>query len=112
MPRVISAAVLCAATLLAGCAQYVDRKETVAFSAGNAVRTNIVTQVIDPWPRHARQTRIYHDGDRLQRAVERYRTNQGAPRPAAGPATAPANGPPGEQPPANGAAPPAGGSSR
>jgi hypothetical protein len=56
-----------------GCAQYVDRKDTIAFSAGNAVQTNIVTHVADPWPANARNRNFAVDGQRMQRAVENYR---------------------------------------
>ena len=36
---------------LAGCSEYLDRRDTVALSAGDAVATNKVTQMVDPWPR-------------------------------------------------------------
>lgn len=58
---------------LVGCSEYLDRKNTIAFSAGNAVQTNIITHVPDPWPVHARNKNIAFDGERMQRAVERYR---------------------------------------
>lgn len=66
-----------AATVLAlgACTtDYLDRKDTVAFSAGDAVQTNIVAQVPDPWPPHARLRDIASNGERMQRSVERYRT--------------------------------------
>ncbi|MGO4571815.1 hypothetical protein [Microvirga sp. 2TAF3] len=62
-----------AACGLIGCAEYVDRKETIAFSAGNAVQTNIVTHVTDPWPVYARNKDFAVNGQRMQRAVENYR---------------------------------------
>jgi type IV pilus biogenesis protein CpaD/CtpE len=64
-------------------AEYMDRKDTIAFSAGNAVQTNIVTQVPDPWPSYARNRNIATDGERMQNAVERYRTYD--PKPQAQP---------------------------
>lgn len=64
---------LLAVSSLPGCAEYVDRKNTIAFSAGNAVQTNIVTHVPDPWPAHSRYNDIAFNGERMQRAVERYR---------------------------------------
>jgi hypothetical protein len=66
--------VLLAAVPLAGCSEYLDRKDTIFFGAGNAVETNIVTQVPDPWPLHARRRNIAFSGERMQRGVERYRT--------------------------------------
>jgi hypothetical protein len=73
------------ALLPAACTQYLDRKDTVAFSAGNAVETNVATHVINPWPPRASNTRIALDGERMQKAVERYRqgrvTDPGCARP-------------------------------
>jgi hypothetical protein len=63
---------LLAAGSLTGCSEYLDRKETIAFSAGNAVQTNIITHVTDPWPVHARSKDIAFSGERMQRAVARY----------------------------------------
>ena len=71
------------ATGLAGCTEYTDRKDTVAFSAGNAVQTNVVTHVRDPWPVYARYRNIPSDGERMQSAVECYRTYD--PKPPAPP---------------------------
>ncbi|NIX78375.1 pilus assembly protein [Microvirga terricola] len=68
------------ASQVIGCAEYVDRKNTIAFSAGNAVQTNIVTHVIDPWPASSRNTAIAFDGQRMQRAVENYRCGKGSAR--------------------------------
>lgn len=77
MKRLLGGALgLIAITGNAGCAQYLDRKDTVAFSAGNAVQTNIVAHLIDPWPKHARLRNIPFDGERMRGAVERYRKNE------------------------------------
>src|SRR5215213_899806 len=70
-----------AATTLAGCSQwhdYMDRKDTIDFSAGNAVNTNVVAHMIDPWPPHARNKNITFSGERMQRAVHRYNCGPGA----------------------------------
>lgn len=58
---------------LGGCAEYLDRKDTLAFSAGNAVQTNIVTHVADPWPANSRNKNFATNGQRMQRAIENYR---------------------------------------
>lgn len=63
---------LLAAGSLSGCAEYLDRKNTIAFSAGDAVETNVITHVTDPWPPHARNKNIEFSGERLARAVRRY----------------------------------------
>jgi hypothetical protein len=68
------------AALLGGCADiYYDRRDSVAFHAGDAIASNKVVHVIDPWPPAAANRNIYSDGQRMQRAVERYRTNKTTP---------------------------------
>ncbi len=67
------AAVLVALT---GCSEYLDRRDTVALSGGNAVATNKITQMVDPWPRASANRNIAFNGDKMQSAVERYRTNK------------------------------------
>ena len=50
----IALARLCSATTVAGCSDmYYDRRETISLGAGDAVATNKVTHMIDPWPRHS-----------------------------------------------------------
>jgi hypothetical protein len=76
-PFLLAIAALGLSLCLGACseyAEYMDRKDTIAFSAGNAVQTNIVTHVPDPWPAYARNRNIDMDGERMQNAVERYRT--------------------------------------
>ena len=65
----------CAAMLglLSGCAPYLDRVDTIAFSDGNAVQANIVQHTIDPWPAASARTQIAYDGQRAVNAVDRYR---------------------------------------
>ena len=54
-------------------AMYIERSDTVTLGAGNARDVNAATHVIDPWPRYVGNRRIPGNGDRLSRAVERYR---------------------------------------
>jgi hypothetical protein len=61
---------------IAGCSEYLDRRDTIALSGGNAVETNKVTQVVDPWPRDSANREIAYNGEKMQSAVERYRTNK------------------------------------
>ena len=61
------------AGLLSGCAPYLDRVDTIAFSDGNAVQANIVQHTIDPWPAASARTQIAYDGQRAVNAVDRYR---------------------------------------
>jgi hypothetical protein len=78
------AVVLALATLLGGCSVhsdwvdpngYLDRRDTISLHAGDAVATNKVTQMVDPWPAHSANNNIAFNGDRMQKAIERYRNN-------------------------------------
>jgi len=64
------------AALLAGCSEYTDRRDTIALSGGNAVASNQVSMMVDPWPGYAGERDIAFNGSKMQSAVQRYRTNQ------------------------------------
>jgi len=69
-------AVIIAAIALAGCSDlYIDRRDSVALSAGDAVAANQVAQMYDPWPAGSGNVNYAANGQRMQSAVERYRTN-------------------------------------
>jgi hypothetical protein len=55
--------------------QYFERKDTIVSGAGDARDVNAATHIIDPWPAYVGNRRIPANGDRMSRAVERYRTN-------------------------------------
>jgi hypothetical protein len=66
--------------MLGGCADmYYDRREGVTFRGGDAVEANKVAHIIDPWPPAAANRSLEADGQRMQRAIERYRTNKTTP---------------------------------
>jgi hypothetical protein len=54
-------------------AMYFQRSDKVTLWEGDAKAVNAATHVIDPWPRYVGNRRIPGNGDRLSRAVERYR---------------------------------------
>ncbi len=61
---------------LSGCSDiYFDRRETVVPYAGDAKAINQVTMMVDPWPAHSANRNIAFNGERMQGAVERYRTH-------------------------------------
>ena len=64
-------------------AMYFQRSDKITLGEGDAKAVNAATHVIDPWPRYVGNRRIPGNGDRLSRAVERYR--QGSYRPPAPP---------------------------
>lgn len=70
--------ILLAATLLAvplsGCSDiYFDRREHIVPYAGDAMASNRVTHMIDPWPPASANRNIAFTGEVMQHAVERYR---------------------------------------
>ncbi len=74
MLRTLALAMLFAA--LAGCSEYLDRRDTIALSGGNSVATNEATQMVDPWPRDSANKNIAFSGEKMESAVTRYRTGK------------------------------------
>jgi hypothetical protein len=62
--------------MLGGCSEYLDRRDTIALSGGNAVATNKVTHMVDPWPPASANRDIDFNGAKMATAMERYRTNK------------------------------------
>lgn len=60
----------------AGCSEYTDRRDMISITGGDAVQTDKVTQMVDPWPRHAGDRNIAYNGAVAQAAQERYRTGR------------------------------------
>lgn len=71
---------LAATTMLGACTDmYLDRRDTLSFEAGDAVHHNKVVQMVDPWPARSGDRNLTYDGQRMQAAAERYRTNKVTP---------------------------------
>ncbi len=66
---------LALAASLGGCAEYLDRRDTISEQGGNAVMSNQVVQMVDPWPRVSSNRDIAFNGQKMESAIERYRTN-------------------------------------
>ena len=87
-------------TALAGCSEYLDRRDTITLGAGDAVAADAMTEMVDPWPRAAAQRNIGFDGPRMENAIQRYKTNSTYPPSNTGtstsyaPSAAPSNGTP------------------
>ncbi|MEC9369358.1 MAG: hypothetical protein VX871_11785 [Pseudomonadota bacterium] len=66
------------AVLLAGCREntYLNRRDTASFSSGDAKAANAAIQTIDPWPAYAKDTRLKHNGARIEVGMERYKQNK------------------------------------
>ena len=66
-----------AAVLLGACSDdYLARRDTIVMSGGDAVAINKVTQTVDPWPPYSANQKLAYEGQKMQSAVERYRTNR------------------------------------
>ena len=61
---------------LAGCSEYLARRDVISPLGGDAVDGDKVVQMVDPWPRAAADNRIAYNGTVMQSAVERYRTGR------------------------------------
>jgi hypothetical protein len=71
------ALIVIAGAMLAGCSDiYFDRRETVSLGADDHIAADAVVQMIDPWPRNVGNRNIAFNGEKMQSAVERYRTNR------------------------------------
>jgi hypothetical protein len=62
--------------VLAGCSEYLDRRDAISLGGGDSVATDKVTQMVDPWPRDSADRNIAFNGAKMETAVERYRTNR------------------------------------
>ncbi|MGH6672988.1 MAG: hypothetical protein ACRECV_13580 [Xanthobacteraceae bacterium] len=65
--------------MLGGCSDsYMARSDTIALGAGDAIAANEAMQTMDPWSPQSGNTNIPANGQRMQAAVERYRTDKPA----------------------------------
>ena len=59
-------------------ARYAQRSDKITLSAGDAKEVNAAAHTIHPWPRGVNDRRIAANGERMARAVDRYRRGPGA----------------------------------
>ena len=72
-----AAATLALAAWLGGCSDvYWNHRDTMHLSSGDAIATNEMTQMVDPWPPNSGNKNIPYNGQKMQVAVERYRTDK------------------------------------
>jgi hypothetical protein len=63
--------------MLGGCSDiYYDRRDSISLASGDAVASNKTVQMVDPWPAHSVRRDIAFNGEKMQTAVERYRTGR------------------------------------
>jgi len=76
-PVGVIAALVTLGAMLAGCSDlYLDRRDAIAFGAGDGIAANQMAQMYDPWPRQSGNVNFTTTGQRVQSAVARYRTGK------------------------------------
>ena len=71
------APVLILAVLLGACSElYLDRRDSIGLSVGDALASDKAIQIVDPWPRLSNDRNIRFNGDKMQVAAARYRTGK------------------------------------
>jgi hypothetical protein len=74
------APILALGALCGACSDlYLDRRDTIALSAGDAIAADKAVQTIDPWPPGSGSRKIAFNGQRMEAAAVRYRTNRVTP---------------------------------
>ena len=69
--RAVVATALLGATL-GGCSEYYfDRRDTITLYSGDAVASNRMTQMVDPWPAASGRRNIAFSGEKAATASER-----------------------------------------
>ncbi len=85
--------VLAVASLVSGCADYLNHRDTITFGAGNAVEANKAIHIQDPFPQVAQYTRITSDGKVIYKVIRNHRGEPTVTTPSTMPAmTTPTNG--------------------
>ena len=65
-------AILAGSSLLTGCADYLNNRDTITLGAGNAVEANLGIHTVSPFPAAANNTDIDVDSQKVQDAYGRY----------------------------------------
>ena len=68
----VKAAALALVVSCGGCSDVLARRDTIAYSAGNAIAANRAIQIIDPYPRRSFLRAQQTDGLKAQQSVKRY----------------------------------------
>ncbi|WP_432704709.1 hypothetical protein [Ensifer sesbaniae] len=71
--------ILALASLVSGCADYMNHRDSITFGLGNAAEANKGIHTQDPFPRLAQNTRIATDGKVVSRVIRGYQSGGGAP---------------------------------
>jgi hypothetical protein len=72
---------------LAGCSEYLVRRDSISPFGGNTVEGDKVVQMVDPWPRASANRNIAYNGIEMENAMERYKTGRVIPPKGTGTST-------------------------
>lgn len=70
--RLALLAAFASAAILAGCADYVNHRDTITLAAGDAAKFNNAVHTINPSPPWSHNDNIDMDGQRAAVVIERY----------------------------------------
>lgn len=59
--------------MLSGCADYLNRYESITLATGDAQRHNLMLHTVNPFNPASQNTKIESDGSRAAEVVRRYR---------------------------------------
>jgi hypothetical protein len=57
---------------LAGCADYLNHRDTITLAAGDATNSNVAIHTIDPQANRGEQAVIYSDGKYIRNVMDNY----------------------------------------
>jgi len=61
---------------LAGCSEYLARRDSISPLGGNTIEGDKLVQMVDPWPRASVDRDIAYSGIDIENAMERYKTGR------------------------------------
>ena len=70
--------ILAMTSLISGCADYLNHRDSITFGLGNAAEANKGIHTQDPFPRVAQNTRVATDGKVVHRVIRSYQGGGGA----------------------------------
>lgn len=71
--------ILAMASIVSGCADYLNHRDSITFGLGNAAEANKGIHTQDPFPRVAQNTHIATDGKVVHRVIRSYQGGGGGP---------------------------------
>jgi len=72
---------------LAGCSEYLARRDSISPLGGNTVEGDKLVQMVDPWPRASADRDIAYNGIEMENAMERFKSGRVIPPQGTGTST-------------------------